>query len=101
VGKIDLEVSDMALKKRPVFYFSNFSYSGGGEAHIRFSRKKYIYYLYDKTEKTDDGPRFSAGVVVYRNDKKISHKICENDASIHQTAYDEMTKEPYRNIGSN
>jgi hypothetical protein len=98
--KVDLEVSDAALNKSPTFYFSNVPYSGGGEAHIRFSTAKYAYYLYDKTVKTDDGPQVSAGVVVYRNDKKVDHKVCENDASIGQTAYDEMPKEAYRDIGS-
>ncbi|RKT13439.1 hypothetical protein B0G69_6589 [Paraburkholderia sp. RAU2J] len=98
--KIDIEVSDSGSNKGNVFYFSNVPYAGGDEAHIRFSRAGYTYYFYDKTVKTDDGPEFSAGIIVYRGNKKISRKICSNDASIRQAAYSDITKEGYKNIES-
>jgi hypothetical protein len=99
-NKIKLEISDEDSREGEVFYFSNTPYAGGGEAHIRFSRIGYTYYLYDKTIKTDDGPSFSAGIVVYKAERKISNLICENDTSIRQNAYDHITKESYRSIGS-
>lgn len=70
--KINLEVSDNAPLKGKIFYFSNTPYAGGGEAHIRFSRNDYTYYIYDKTIKTDDGPTFSAGIAVFKDQRKIS-----------------------------
>ncbi|APA89754.2 hypothetical protein BJG93_30255 (plasmid) [Paraburkholderia sprentiae WSM5005] len=98
--KIDLEVSDMGPRNGAVFYFSNVFYAGGGEAHIRFSRARYTYYLYDKSIKTGDGPEFSAGIIVYRGSKKLLGNICGNDASIRQAAYSSITNEPYENIES-
>lgn len=99
-GKINLELSDSDIPKEQIFYFSNTPYAGGGEAHIRFSRSGFTYYLYDKSVKTEDGPTFSAGIVVYRGERKISNLICSNDASIRRNAYDDITKESYRSIGS-
>jgi hypothetical protein len=99
VNQIDLEFSDNGARKGKIFYFSNAPYAGGGEAHIRFSRSGYTYYLYDKTVRTGEGPTFSAGVVVYKRTQKISNLICGNDASIHQNAYHSITKERYRSIG--
>jgi hypothetical protein len=98
--QINLELSDRGISKGQSFYFSNTPYAGGGEAHIRISRSGYTYYLYDKTVKTEDGPAFSAGIVVYRGERKISNLICSNDASIRRNAYDDITKESYRSIGS-
>lgn len=98
--KNDLEVSGDGPDQHSVFYFSNIAYAGGGEAHIRFSRGGYSYYLYDKTVKADEGVNFSAGIVVYRGNKKISNVICQNDASIHQQAYTDIAKEVYKNIDS-
>ncbi|MGF6853908.1 hypothetical protein [Paraburkholderia sp. CI3] len=69
-GKINLQISDSKRKKKDVFYFSNTPYAGGGEAHIRFSRLGYTYYLYDRTIKTDEGPTFYAGIAVYKGKKK-------------------------------
>jgi len=99
-SKINLEISDSGTRKGQVFYSSNTPYAGGGEAHIRFSKSGYTYYLFDKSIKTDDGPTFSAGVVVYRGERKISNLICNNDASIRQNAYGDITKESYRRIES-
>jgi hypothetical protein len=98
--KIDLEMTGTSTSNDGVFFFSNVPYAGGGEAHIRFSRGDYTYYLYDKTVKTEDGPVFSAGIAIYHGTKKISNPVCENDASIHQQAYENMVKEEYRNIDS-
>ncbi|WP_175946515.1 hypothetical protein [Burkholderia pyrrocinia] len=99
-GKINLQTSDNSEGKNEndVFYFSNRPYAGGGEAHIRFSRLGYTYYLYDKTVKTDEGPTFSAGVVVYKGKKKISNLVCDNDASIRADAYQSIVRESYRAI---
>ncbi|CAG9255541.1 conserved exported hypothetical protein [Burkholderia diffusa] len=98
-GKINLQISDGKGIKRGVFYFSSVPYAGGGEAHIRFSRLGYTYYLYDRTVKTDEGPTFSAGIAIYRGERKISNFICNNDASIRAGAYQSITKEDYRSIG--
>jgi hypothetical protein len=99
-GKIILQVSDDEKNERDVFYFSNTPYAGGGEAHIRFARLGYTYYLYDKTVKTDEGPTFSAGIVIYKGERKISNLTCNNDASIRESAYRSITKEAYRSIGA-
>lgn len=99
-NKINLEISDSDARRGKVFYFSNTPYAGGGEAHIRFWRAGYTYYLYDKTIKTNDGPIFSAGIVVYKGERKVSNLVCGNDASIRQNAYHDIAKESYRNIGS-
>jgi hypothetical protein len=84
--------------KNNLFLFSNVPYAGGGEAHIRFSINDYNYYLYDKTVKTDEGPIFSAGIVIYRKEQKISNLTCNNDASIKQDAYQNFPRENYKNI---
>jgi hypothetical protein len=99
-GKINLELSDNGIRRGQIFYFSSTPYAGGGEAHIRFARSGYAYYLYDKSIKTEDGPAFSAGIVVYRGERKISSLVCKNDASIRQNAYNDITKEDYRGIES-
>jgi hypothetical protein len=99
-GKIHFELSSNDNKSAPVFYFSNIPYSGGGEAHVRFSNQEYTYYLYDKTIKTDEGPTFSAGIVIYKKQDKISNLVCGNDASIHESAYQSITRETYRSIGA-
>ena len=97
-GKIKLQVSDNKKNKENVFFFSNTPYAGGGEAHIRFSRLNYTYYLYDKVIKVDDGPEISAGIVVYKKTKKISNLVCNNDASIRASAYRSIYKEKYQSI---
>lgn len=56
---------------------------------------------FDKTIKTDSASTFSAEIVVYRWARKISHRVCDNDASIRQEAYEHVTKEAYRSIGLN
>ncbi|MDR6419619.1 hypothetical protein J2801_001870 [Paraburkholderia phenoliruptrix] len=99
-GRLNLEISDGGGERGRVFYFSNIPYSGGGEAHIRFSRSGYTYFIYDKTIKSDDGAISSAGLVVYKGDKKISNLVCGNDASIREVAYHAITKETYRSIGA-
>lgn len=98
-SRIDLEVSDAGARRGEIFYFSSTSYAGGGEAHIRFSRARYTYYLYDKTVKADDGHDFSAGIIVFRGRAKIADHICTNMASIRDSAYVEMTREEYSDIG--
>jgi len=97
-GKINFQISGNNEGKKDVFYFSNRPYAGGGEAHIRFSRLGYTYYLYDKTVKTDDGPTFSAGIAVYKGEKKISNSACNNNASIRSSAYQSISREMYRSI---
>ena len=98
--KLDMELSDAGSQHGNIFYFSNVPYAGGGEAHVRFSRDNYTYYLYDKTVRAADGPSFSAGIVVFKGSKKISNPVCTNDASIHQEAYQDIRKEEYRDIDS-
>ncbi|GAA7765430.1 hypothetical protein HpMS107_37360 [Helicobacter pylori] len=95
--KIDMEISDGGRKNNK-FYFSYRPYAGGGEAHIKFSNNGYRYYIYDKIIKADDGHDFSAGIVVYRGDKKVANLGCINNASIRQQAYSSITRESYRNI---
>jgi hypothetical protein len=99
-GKINLKISDEGETKGRVFYFSSTPYAGGGEAHVRFSRSHYTYYIYDKAMKTDDGPVFSAGVVIYKDGGKVANLVCSNDASIRESAYHTLTKEAYRSIGA-
>ncbi|WP_143062197.1 hypothetical protein [Paraburkholderia diazotrophica] len=99
-GKINLKISDAGERIGKIFYFSNVPYAGGGEAHIRFSRSSYTYYLYDKTMKTNSGPAFSAGVVIYKDGKRITNVACGNDASIRERAYQKITKEAYHSIGA-
>ncbi|WP_156966970.1 hypothetical protein [Paraburkholderia ferrariae] len=86
--------------KSNLFFFSNIPYAGGGEGHIRFSNNDYNYYIYDKTVKTDEGPIFSAGIVIYHNDLKIANMMCNNDASIRRDAYQNFPRENYKNIGA-
>jgi hypothetical protein len=99
-GKMNMYLSDVGEGEKAVFFFSNIPYAGGGEAHIRFSRSGYIYYLYDKTIKTPEGAEFSAGIAIYKDQKKISDLVCENDASIRAAAYESIIREPYRSIDS-
>ncbi|MFX1674595.1 hypothetical protein PWR63_20385 [Paraburkholderia sp. A2WS-5] len=99
-GEINLKKSDKGGSNGRVFYFSNTFYSGGGEAHIRFSRSNYTYYLYDKTIKTDGGPAFSAGVAIYKGSRRVANLVCSNDASIRESAYHTITKEAYHRIST-
>lgn len=65
------------------FFFSRTGYSGGGEAHLRFSVKTYDYIIYTKIISGSweaDGRRKkypSAGMIVRRNNKTISHLQCK------------------------
>lgn len=95
--RINLKISDNGGGGN-VFYFSSVPYAGGGEAHIRFSHLGFTYYLYDKTVKADEGPEFSAGIVVYNGERKISNLSCNNDASIRERAYQYITREKFRSI---
>lgn len=97
-SEINLEISDVGKCGGKVFYLSDVSYAGGGEVHIRFQNEKYSYFLYDRTVKTEDGPEFIAGIVVYREDKKIANLLCKNDASIKQGAYLRINREKYKTI---
>ncbi|MCG5074704.1 hypothetical protein [Paraburkholderia tagetis] len=99
-GKLNLKLSDKGRGKGRVFYFSGTPYAGGGEAHIRFLKSGYTYYLYDKAVKTGDGQEFSAGVVIYKASGRVANLVCNNDASIHETAYHEITKEAYQSIAT-
>jgi hypothetical protein len=96
-GRLAMELSD-AGKKKPVFFLSSIPYAGGAENHIRFSRSSYTYYFYDKTIKTSEGPEFSAGIVIYKDQRRISDLSCRNDASIYAAGYESITKESYRSI---
>jgi hypothetical protein len=99
--KLSLEVPTAGKESdASPFHFSNVPYAGGGEAHVRFARGDYDYFLYDKTVKTDDGPENSAGIVVFQRGKKVANLTCNNDASIHQEAYEQLAKETYRDIGA-
>ena len=98
-GKLYLKISDAGGEMGKIFYFSNAPYAGGGEAHIRFSRFKYTYYLYDKTVKTDGAPMFSAGILIYKGNERIANLACGNDASIRERAYHTITREAYSSIG--
>lgn len=97
-GKLQLQISETKKNKGKLFFFSSTPYAGGGEAHIRFVNAGYTYYLYDRAVKGEGGPIFSSGVAIYRDGEKISNPTCENDASIHQSAYENMTREPYLDI---
>jgi hypothetical protein len=97
-GRLDFMISEDKNIKKRIFYFSDVSYAGGGEAHIRFSRFGYTYYLYDKTIKADDGPEFSAGVAVYKGLKRVSNSLCINDASIRSGAYQSIEREVFKAI---
>lgn len=96
-GDLNLQISD-ERGGGVNFYFSSTPYSGGGESHIRFSRFHYTYYLYDKIVKSDDGPIFSAGIIIYKDDRKVANLFCKNDATIRESAYDTITRETYRSI---
>jgi hypothetical protein len=99
-SKVNMQLSDTGKGKGSVFFFSDAPYAGGGEAHIRFSRAAYTYYLYDKTVKTTEGPEFSAGIAIYKGQRKISNFACENDASIRAEAYKSITRESFQLIDS-
>jgi hypothetical protein len=57
-----------------------------------------MYVIYDRTVKTEDGPKFSAGVTVFRAGRKVVDRSCLNDASIHSIAYNALPREEYRDI---
>jgi hypothetical protein len=98
--KINLEISDAGEAMGRIFYFSNTPYAGGGETHIRFTSSNYTYFIYNKTITTDDGPVFSAGVVIYQGGDQISNLVCSNNASIREDAYRAITREAYRSVGA-
>lgn len=97
-GKLDMKVSSDEPAGGGVFFFSYTPYAGGGEAHIRFSRSAYTYYLYDKTVKSDDGPISSAGIVIYKGGEEISNRVCRNDASIRKIGYESIETETFHAI---
>lgn len=96
-GEIKLEVASPPAG-RTEFRLSSAPYAGGGEAHIRFTRFRYTYILYDRTVKTADGPEFSAGVVVLKDGRMVSKKRCANDASILADAYELLPREEFHDL---
>jgi len=100
-NSIDLEISDGDGRRGQVFYFSNTPYAGGGEAHIRFAKGGYTYFLYDKTVKNEEGSDFSAGIVVYKGNINTATYVCTNDASIRQSAFQRNKMERYKDILKN
>ncbi|WP_244788432.1 hypothetical protein [Cupriavidus pauculus] len=100
-NSIDLEISDGDGRSEQVFYFSSTPYAGGGEAHIRFAKGGYTYFLYDKTVKTEEGPDSSAGIVVYKGNMNTATYVCTNDASIRQSVYQRNKMERYKDILKN
>jgi hypothetical protein len=99
-GKVNLKISDAGEKIKNIFYFSDIPYASGGESHIRFIISNYTYYIYDKVKKTDDGPEFSAGIVILKRGEKVANLVCQNDASIRERAYHTIDRESYRPIGA-
>ncbi|WDZ97163.1 hypothetical protein Herbaro_05045 [Herbaspirillum sp. WKF16] len=100
-GKTELQYPDTPQPAAGKFLFSSTMYSGGGEAHIRFSNGGYDYILFDRTVRTNfkgptNDPQFSAGIVV-RGPKgaKPSTRGCSNDASIKADAYEALPTEQF------
>lgn len=99
-GIIRLQVSEPSENKGNIFFLSSTPYAGGGESHIRFTNADHTYYLYEKNVKSDDGPIFSSGIVIYHHTNRIFDLNCKNNASIHQEAYTRIAPEPYIDIQS-
>lgn len=64
-------------------YFSTTSYSGGGEAHLRFDNAEYRYIVFDRTVKGAHGEaEFDSGVVVVeKNRGKKTILRCDDESS--------------------
>lgn len=100
-GKAELQYPETPQPAAGTFFFSSTMYSGGGEAHIRFSNGGYDYLLFDRTVRTNfkgptNDPRFSAGIVVRgpRGSKPVT-RGCSNDASIKADAYEALPREEF------
>ncbi|WP_432240883.1 hypothetical protein [Herbaspirillum robiniae] len=103
-ARTELQYPDTPQPAAGKFFFSSTMYSGGGEAHIRFSNGGYDYILFDRTVRTNfkgptNDPQFSSGIVV-RGPKgsKPSTRSCANDASIRSAAYEALPTEDFDDL---
>lgn len=103
-GKTELQYPDTPQPATGKFLFSSTAYSGGGEAHIRFSNGGYDYILFDRTVRTNfkgptNDPQFSAGIVVRGPaGAKPNTRGCRNDASIKSDAYSALPTEEFDSL---
>ncbi|MBP0599910.1 hypothetical protein J8I26_17505 [Herbaspirillum sp. LeCh32-8] len=103
-AKTELQYPDTPQPAVGKFFFSSTMYSGGGEAHIRFTNGGYDYILFDRTVRTNfkgptNDPAFSAGVVVRSlSGGRASTRSCTNDASIRAAAYDALPREDFKDL---
>lgn len=103
-GKAELQYPETPQPAAGKFFFSSTGYSGGGEAHVRFTNGGYDYILFDSTVRTNfkgpnNDPQFSAGIVV-RSPKggKPNIRSCGNDASIRSAAYEALPTEEFTDL---
>jgi hypothetical protein len=102
-AKMELLYPETPQPARDRFFFSSTPYSGGGEAHIRFSNGDYDYILFDRTVRTAFGngpnnPEFTSGVVTRRKGTVVSRRLCSNNGAIVSKAYEALPKEEFEDI---
>jgi hypothetical protein len=102
-AKIELLYPESPQPARDRFFFSSTGYSGGGEAHIRFTNAGYDYLLFDRTVRTGFGsgpnnPEFTSGVVTRRNGTIVSRRLCSNNGAIVSKAYENLPREEFEEI---
>ncbi|WP_448664496.1 hypothetical protein ACG3SL_07410 [Sphingomonas sp. CJ20] len=89
-AKVELEYPAAGQAGRGTMAYASIPYSGGGETQIHFTSGGYTYVVYSRVVRTNFGPSgrhdpaFSAGVVVQRDGKTLSHRKCTapTDASV-------------------
>jgi hypothetical protein len=95
-GALELQYPDNLKGSFDRFRFSSVPYSGGGEAHIRFSNKNFEYIIYDREVKSNE----AVGVLVRQGKQSVSQRKCQSFdyAYISRPGYVSLPKEPFEDV---
>ncbi len=100
--KIELRYPEGHSNARKAFLYSATGYSGGGEAHIRFTNGAYDYILFERTVQVESGgkrkPQFSAGVITRKAQKVLSVRTCAQGAALQLDVADQLPTEEFEFI---
>jgi len=100
--KIELTYPETPSPPKGHFWLSSTSYSGGGEAHLRFTNHGVTYAVFDRMVRTNftpgepNDPEMSEGIVVRPQGKKATRRLCtSSEGGIRQQAYTTLEREDF------
>ena len=101
-GKIELSYPEKLSPPNGHFWLSSTGYSGGAEAHLRFTNHGVTYAVFDRTVRTNftpgepNDPEFSEGIVVRLPGKKATSRLCTySEGGIREQAYTTIEREDF------